>query len=267
MPNTKMQEGGFRDFFNYHKWIYVLLIVVIWMLTDVLYSATKYQVPNERQVSIQVVSTTVDLESTLPLVAEHALAAGQEYDETLEEVVFYRIAYDPKNDMDGYGGEQYMLMLGVGEGDIYMVTKDLMHVLVNSGYVLPLEGYIEEGVLEPGDVDLESVTFHESTELDNYDPDATHVYAIPMVNMNDMLQSGINYDNREAYMVIMAFSANPETSACVMSDIIAQLTGPLPDWAVDTTAEDDSGLNAFDSALQDAGFATPAPETEQSEAE
>lgn len=258
MPNTK-NKGGFKDFFNYHKWTYVVIIACVWLVSDVLYSATKYQVPDERQVSIQIVSTSVDLESTLPLVAEHALATGQEYDPSLEEVVFYRIAYDPANDMDGYGGEQYMLMLGVGEGDIYMVTKELMHVLVNEGFVVPLEGYIEQGILDPGNVELGSVTFHESDELDDYDPQATHVYAIPMTNMNNMLLSGINYDNRDSYMVIMSFSANPETSAYVMSDIIAQLTGDLPEWAAPVQQET-SGENAFESALQDAGFATPAPD-------
>ena len=259
MPNTKMRRDGLKDFFFYHKWIYLMLAIVVWMLSDILFSATEYRSPDERQVNIQVVSTSVHVEESLPLVAEIALKAGQEFDETLEEVVFYEIGYDPQSDTDGYGGQKYMLMLGVGEGDIYMVPEELMHSLVNSGYALPLEGYIEQGLINPGDVDLDSVTFRESPESDDYNPDARHVYAIPMVNMNEMLYSNINYDNRNAYMVLMAFSKNPDTSAFVMGNLIEQLTGPLPEWLA-ATEEDAAAGNAFDSALQEAGFATAAPE-------
>lgn len=259
MPNTKIKKDSLKDFFFYHKWMYIMLAVVVCMLADILFSATEYRSPNERQVSIQVVSMTATVEGSLPLVAEIALAAGQEFDETLEEVVFYELGYDPHNDTDGYGGQKYMLMLGVGEGDIYMVSEELMHSMVNNGYALPLEGYIEQGILDPGDVDLESVTFRESPEIDDYDPEARHIYAIPMVNMNEMLYSNINFDNRNSYMVLMGFSKNPETSAFVMSNLIEQLTGPLPEWITPAANDSVDPADAFDSVLQDAGFATPAP--------
>lgn len=261
MPNTKIQKNQLKDFFFYHKWTYIMLAVAIVMVADILYSSTEYRSPNERQVSIQVVSTTADVFEALPQAAEIALQAGQEFDETLEEVVFMDIGYNPDNDTDGYGGQKYMLMLGVGEGDIYMVPEQLMHSLVNNGYALPLEGYIEQGILNPGDVNLDSVTFHESSEIEDYDPQARHVYAIPMVNMNRMLEEDINYDNRNAYMVLMAFSKNPETSAFVMSNLIEQFTAPLPEWAIPKEPSDSTdSSNIFDSTLQDAGFATSAPE-------
>lgn len=261
MPNTTFKKEHLRDFVSYHKWVYVLITVCVWMLTDVLYSATEYKPPEERQVYFQIVTPTVRLEERLPQLEAEALAAGQEFDPTLEEVVFQRINYDPENDLDGYGGEQYMLMLGVAAGDIYMVTEDMLHVLVNEGYVLPLEGYIEQGILNPGDVDLASVTFRESPELDNYDPDAQHVYAIPTVNMNAMLYPDINVDNREMYMALMAFSGNPDTSAFVMNYVINALTEELPEWITPLLPPEEAtdDQNAFDSALQGAGYATPAP--------
>jgi len=262
MPKTGIKKDQIRDFFSYHKFIYLLLAVCIYMLADVLYSATEYRSPNERQVYFQVVSPYVELEGRLEELETETLEALKEIDPTLEEVIFQRIAYDPANDMDGYGGQQYMLMLGVAEGDIYIVPEEPMHVLVNEGYLLPLEGYIEQGILDPGDVDLESVTFGESPELEDYDPNAKHVYAIPMVNMNRMMQPDINVDNRQMYMVLMSFSMNPDTCAYAMDNVIEQLTDEMPDWVEPLPTVSPDGANAFDSALQEAGFATPAP-TEQ----
>lgn len=260
MPNTKISKGDIKNFLSYSKWIYIVIAVVIWMLADILYAATEYQTPNERQVCFQLVSSYAETEMALPTVAEKALVAGQAYDETLEEVVFYHIGYDPDDTSDAYGSQKYLLMLAVGEGDIYMVERSLMEQLVDEGYCLPLEGYIATGLLDPGDVDLESVTYHESPELDTYDPNATHVYGIPMKNMNAMLEEDISFDNRERYMVLMGFSANPDTSVAVMNDVIAQLTAQLPDWAVAAAErQTDEGTNAFDSALMEAGLATPAP--------
>lgn len=259
MPKTNVAKGTLKDFFSYHKWRYLLLALVVFILADVLYSATEYQSPNSRQVYFQIVSPYVEMEGRLIDIERSALEAGQEFDPTLEEVVFRRISYDPENDMDGYGGQQYMLMLGVAEGDIYILPEALMRVLVNEGYLLPLEGYIEQGILDPGDVDLESVTFGESEELDEYDPNAKHVYAIPMVNMNSMLLPDINVDNRKMYMVLMCFTENAETCAYVMSDVIDRLTAPLPAWAAPLPTPLPEGQNPFDNALQDAGFATAAP--------
>ncbi len=260
MPKTRIAKGDWKDFFAYNKWMYLLIAVLAWMGTDILFSSTEYRAPDEKQVAFQVVGQGVNVESRLAEVAQEALAAGQAFDETLEEVVFYSLEYDPDNDSDGYGGQKYMVMLGVGEGDIWVVKRSLMRSLVSQGYALPLEGYIATGVIDPGDVDLESVTFHESEEAEDYDPDATHVYAIPTVNMNAMLEADINFNNLDAYMVLMVFSGNPDTSAVVMNDVIRQLTAPLPEWAegLSSTPADSDG-SVFESALQEAGYATPAP--------
>ena len=259
MPKTRIAKGDWKDFFAYNKWMYILIAVIAWMGADILFSSTEYHSPDEREVSFQLVAQGVDVESRLPQVAQEALAAGQAFDETLEEVIFYSLEYNPDNDSDGYGGQKYMVMLGVGEGDIYVVKRSLMNSLVAQGYALPLEGYIATGLLDPGDVDLSSVTFHENEEMEDYDPDATHVYAIPTVNLNAMLEPEINFDNRDAYMVLMAFSGNPDTSVAVMNDVIRQLTAPLPAWAEDLSSGRTDDGSVFEDALQGAGYATPAP--------
>ncbi len=260
MPKTRIAKGDWKDFLSYNKWMYILIAIIAWMGADILFSSTEYRSPDERQVAFQMVAQGVNVESRLPEVGKEALAAGQAFDETLEEVVFYALEYNPDNDSDGYGGQKYMLMLGVGEGDIYVVKRSLMRSLVSQGYALPLEGYIATGLLDPGDVDLEAVTFPEPETVDDYDPNVSHVYAIPAVNCNAMLEPDINYDNRDAYFVLLGFSGNPDTSVAVLNDVIRQLTAPLPEWAENLSAgkvSDDGSV--FESALQNAGYATPAP--------
>ena len=259
MPKTGIKKENLRDFFSYHKMIYVLLTICVWILADLLYNATQYQVPNEKQVHFMLVSTTAETEGMLRELEVSALADGQEFDPTLEEVFFQRIAFDPNNDMDGTGGQQYMVMLGVGEGDIYRLPEDLMLVLVKEGYALPLEGYIESGILDPGDVDLSKVTFGEPEDLEDYDPTAKHIYAIPMANLYRMMLPDINVDNRAMYMVLMVYSENPDTSAYVMDYVIEQLTYELPEGVVPAVTPVPEGYNPFDDALEGAGFATAAP--------
>lgn len=259
MPNTKMKKDDWKNFFHYSKWIYLILIVCVFVVTDIIFSATRYTTPPEKEVNFQIVTGFVDTDGGLMQVAEHALAVGQEADPELESVVFYNLGYDPKDTTDAYGIQKYQLMLGVAEGDVYILQRELMGPLVNSGYLLPLEGYIEQGILDPGDVDLKSVTFHESEELDDYDPNAMHVYAIPMTNLYRMMEDDIKLDNRQFYMVLMGFSTNPDTSAVVMNDVIAQLTAEKPQWLVEyealqaeQAAEEETTV--FDEVLEDAGF-------------
>lgn len=259
MPDTRVSKAKFKNFVFYSKWMFIAIAAVTLLVTDIIYTGTRYTPPDEREVSIQIVTGYVNTDDGLLRVAENALMAGIEFDPTLEAVTFQNIGYDPDNDTDGYGYQKYYVMLGVGEGDIYMVPKAIMNSLVRQGYVLPLEGYIEQGVINVGDMDLEPVTFHESEELENYDPEAMHVYAIPTDGLNAMMEDDIGMNNHGFYLVLMGFSGNPDTSAFVMNNIMEQLTAPEPEWyanymeALAAETEETTG-DVFEEALDEAGY-------------
>jgi hypothetical protein len=245
MPNTKLTRAALSNHFHYGKYIYAALILAAWMLTDLVYTATEYQSPNERKVDIQMVGAFSDVEK-LGEVARTALEAGQrheinidrlngvdvdgeEYEPPLEEVSFYSIDYDTENKEDPYGVQKYMVTVAAQQGDIYFVNRVLMEQLVNEGVAIPLEGYIEAGILEPGDRDLDAVTFSAPQSEEGGAPGDTHVYALRADTLYRLIDEGI-YDMRGTYMIITVFSANPETTAVVMQSIIDQLETEKPEW-------------------------------------
>jgi len=151
------------------------------------------------------------------------------YEPPLEEVTFFSIDYDTENEGDPYGVQKYMVTVAAQEGDIYFVNRKLMEQLVNEGVAIPLEGYIEAGILNPGDRDLSAVTFDAPSLEEDGAPGSAHVYALQADTLYRLIEEEI-YDTRGTYMVITTFSANPDTAAVVMQSIIDQLETEKPEW-------------------------------------
>jgi hypothetical protein len=245
MPNTKLTRAALSNHFHYGKYIYAALIIAALMITDLVYTATEYRSPNERKVDIEMVGTFTDVDK-LAEVAQIALKAGQrheidadringvdvdseEYEPPLEEVTFYSIDYDTENKDDPYGVQKYMVTVAAQEGDIFFVNRTLMEQLVNEGVAIPLDDYIEAGILRPGDRDLSAVTFKAPPSEESGAPGGAHVYALQADTLYRLIEEEI-YDMRGKYIVMTTFSANPETAAAVMQSIIDQLETEKPEW-------------------------------------
>lgn len=241
MPNTRINKQNWRNHFQYAKWVYVLLAIVIFFGCDMIYTMTEYRPPNERKVDFEIVGSYADTE-TLQTISDGLLEQGQAFDPTLEEIGMYAIAYSGDAETDIYGAQKYMVMIAAQEGDIYMVNYDLMQQLVTQGAAQSLDEYISSGLLNVEGLDLSDCTFEEpAPDEETPSSGVKHVYALPAVNMNRMLDSDINYDNRDKYLVLMQYSANPETSAYVMNLLMEELTAPLPEGlAGDETAAQDA---------------------------
>lgn len=244
MPNTKLTKKRLNNHFHYSKWIYILIAVVSWVAIDLTFSITAYRAPADRKVDIEVVGSYVNIDGLLPF-AEAALSVGQAADPTLEEVNFYSIAYSGEDDM--YGIQKFVVMLGAQEGHIYIVGRSQLEQLVSSGAALPLEGYIESGALAASGLDLSEVTFAEPAEEEGQPEGPEHVYALPASGLNRMLEEDISYDNRDKYLVVMAYAPNPDTTVAVLNSLLEQLTAPLPDWAAELP--DEQALAAEQEAL------------------
>ena len=245
MPNTKLTKAALSNHFHYGKFIYAALIIAAWMLTDLVYTATEYRPPNERKVVIEMVGAYSNVDKLVE-VARIALEAGQRYETDvdrangvdvdakayeppLEEVSFFSIDYDTENEGDPYGVQKYMVTIAAQEGDIYFVNRKLMEQLVNEGVAIPLEGYIDAGILKPGGRDLSAVTFNAPSFEEGGAPGSARVYALQADTLYRLIEEEI-YDTRGTYMVITTFSANPDTTAVVMQSIIDQLETEKPEW-------------------------------------
>ena len=238
MPSTKYTRAELKNQLTYGKWVYFAVALVAIGLAEILYTATAYHAPNARRVDVELSGGYADTAS-YELYTPALLAAGQayerardeaagidtsaaEYDVPLQEVEIYNINYTGANDteQDYYSGQKFMVMMAAQEGDLFFVNRLQLEALVEEGGILPLDEYIEAGLLIPGDRDLSAVTFDEPAP-DEKTPASgdTHVYALQADTMTGLINA-FSYDVREKYMVIMAYSQNPDTVAVVMQTMI-----------------------------------------------
>ena len=236
MPNTELTKEKLSVHFHYSKWIYLAIVVVAAILGNIAYLATVYTAPNARRVDIELIGSFIDLGSDEE-IAEHLLAVGQDwererdaglgidtsagnYEPALQEVQFMKFTYDSEafTEKDYYASQKFMVMVASQEGDIYVVSRPLMAQMAEENLLVPLDPYIESGLIVPGDYSLGSVTFDEVDD-DGVMTGEQHVYALPADSLMGMIGQ-LGYDPRGKYLVIMSYSQNQDTAAAVMREMM-----------------------------------------------
>jgi len=242
MPNTKLNKARLKNHYHYGKSIYICIIIVAIMLADVVFTVTTYRSPGNRSVDIELVGVYADVEKAEPY-AQVALEAGQayerardeaagidvnaeDYEPALEQVQFLSLMYDMTSEDAYYDQQRYMVSLAANEGDIFIVERPMMNDLIKQGLAVDLTPYIESGMLTPGDRDLSRVTYPESVEDDQPATGKECIYALQTDSMAG-LWNYLQYDFRDRYMVVMAYSDNIDTTVAVMQSMIEQFEVPL----------------------------------------
>ena len=223
MPNTKITREKFVNHMSYGKWVYVLIIVLVWFGVDLLYTVTEYHPPAERRVDIYLMGNYVDIEPLKELEAK-ALAYGQTFDETLEEVNFYDLVFTGED--DPYTPQKLMVLMAAHEGNVYFLNRDYTEQLVRQEVALPLDEYIASGTISPGDRNLGKVTYDEpAPSEDEPSSGLRYVYALqtdPMTRMMDA--DSLSFDVRDKYMVVTSYTKNVDTTVRVLQFLMDELT-------------------------------------------
>lgn len=218
MPNTKITLQKWKDHYSYAKKVYIIGALIAAGVASLIFSVTRYVPPNERAVIVQLVDTYADtakMEEDIPAL----LAAGQEYDASLEEIQFLNISYTGD---DNYEGSQvYTVQVYAGENDIYFQNDVLTQRMVNEGYAVPLEylnGFDEFNEKYSDCVVWQSIQVEEGEEKDpdlDYDE---HAYFVDVSSLLGINQRGA-YDVRGKYALICISSMNQDTSFAVLTDM------------------------------------------------
>ena len=222
MPNTRITLQKWKDHYSYAKKVYIIGALIAAGVASLIFSVTRYVAPNERAVIIQMVDTyadTVKMDGDIPSL----LAAGQEYDASLEEVSFLTISYTGD---DNYEGSQvYTVQVYAGENDIYFQNDVLTQRMVNEGYAVALEEM--EGFEEFNEKYSEYVIWQaieKDEEEPNPDLDYTeHAYCLDISSLLGINQRGA-YDVREKYALICISSENPNTCFRVLTEMFDMFT-------------------------------------------
>lgn len=238
MPNTKLTREKLKIHFHYSRMAYLIVIALTVMAGNLLYSMTEYRAPNERRIDVELVGNYAETSTDACQQAKaQMLLAGQEaerqadaaagidvtapdYECALEEVEIFSIEYDENSSSEDsyYSIQKYMVTLAAQEGDIYVISRSQLIELIEQNAVVPLDDYIEQGVLDPGDRELGKVTF------DEYDDDGQatgerHIYALQADTLTG-LSTSMYYNPTGKYLAIMQFSKNQDTAVAVMQEMI-----------------------------------------------
>jgi len=239
MPNTKMTKDRMKNHWHYSKMIYVAVVIIAAMLADLLFTVTVYHAPNERRVDIHLISHYINFEADTSPATEEMLAVGkayeierdraagidvdaEDYEAPLQEVTVVGMMYDENSEDSYYQQQKYSLTLAAQEGDIFILSREMMNGLAEQGYLTDLTPYIESGMLNPGE--MKRAMYYEYTDPYEEPSDRKCVYGLATDELTGMYRS-LGVDYREKYMVILSYCANPDTAASIMQWMIDEYVG------------------------------------------
>lgn len=143
MPDTKLTLSNLREHLRKCLAAYLAVIVAAVALTELIWTVTRPQIPDDRAVLIYLTAQHTNAEA-LDAVAEDVLNRCKADFPELEKVEFQGLLFlDPEENYTGL--MLLMTRLSTGEGDAFIANQSAMDALVNAGACLPLDSYLEAG--------------------------------------------------------------------------------------------------------------------------
>lgn len=146
MPITKKR---IRNHFTYAWWQYALLVALAVFGWNLLYTTTRYRSPESLKVEWYAEGFVLpDAEKSVDALMEEL---HRDLFPDMEEVTFVPFGYD-----ETYGDMQIMVWATAGQGDVYLLTLERFRNLAQSGALVDLQPYLENGALDAEGVDLKN---------------------------------------------------------------------------------------------------------------
>ena len=221
MPDTKLNWANLREHLRKNLLIYIVVVAVALVLTNLLWMTTAPRVPEEAQVLIYLAGPYSN-PTALDAVAADMLTRGQEYDGTLQAVEFQSLLYaDPEQDYTGV--MLLMTRLATGEGDAFLADINAMQALENSGALLGLDDYYAAGWM--ADSGLEP--YYSTWEDEETGQSVTQLTGFRIDSL-DFLRDSEAFENRGAFLTVAANSTNVETTMRALSIMVEDLKKAVP---------------------------------------
>ena len=199
--STPVNKQTLKHHFDYYKWKYILMIVIVVAACSLLYTVTRPQAPDHARITMYVQSDTTSeglMHAFLDPVWEEAVP-----DE--EELNLWTIS---KNDHDT-ALQQLFTYVYSNEGDIYILSNRYFRQYAATGTFVPLETLIDDGRLNVDGLDVRAGWADLVLERDENDvPTQTesHLYGIPMKELYGFLEMQVYGD--DLYLCIAVDNGN-----------------------------------------------------------
>lgn len=236
MINTRWNWEDIKQHFAYTWWAYVLVAVLMLFGWQMAYHATEYEPPADKKLQITIagdyVSTTV--------LEYYQQRAAEEFPE-MERITVDNIPLDFTGEGDYSGYTKLQVVIACGEGDVYLLDREMLGIYGNMGAFEPLDDLVTaEGALEGmfTEEEIERGTFV-AEDGDGQE----HVYALPADRLYGLVSQGV--DTSGLYLTITSYSGNPEYARKALIWLCEQTQEDPPAWMNDLEElEDELGKNA-----------------------
>ena len=213
MPETKLTWARLKEHLRKTLWIYIVGCLVLILLSDIVFTATRPRTPEEQVVKFYVADAYVD-SASFDETAQSILETVQAEDETLLEVVFEGVNFsDPESDY--YGTMVLMVRMAAGDGDVYLANEAAYNYISNSEAMLPLDEYLDAGWLSQYSLEYATYTNPETGE--------TYINAVSLDTMDGLHELGFN--NKGAYLGLAANTTNLESTMKAVEALLALMAG------------------------------------------
>lgn len=208
---TPFSKARLRTHVTYNSWKYLVVILASIFGWNILYTMTAYKSPEHLRIDtyIQGAATSDDT------VAAFYKPIWEKYVPDMETIT--NVILTGTSD-DYYSNMQLSVYIMAGEGDIYMLTTQDFKKYAAQGAFIDLSHYIEEGLLQIGDMDL-SAGYVATVDDEGLPTGDTQLFGIPAYTL-DGFKSGMNVNNDNLIMGVTAFSHNEENTIKFLNGLI-----------------------------------------------
>ena len=215
MPDTKFSFRALREHIRKYFWIYIVGIALCLVLSSLLWTSTRPQIPNEQTVTIYLADSYSNYVPLEP-IARDMLERTRAFDDTLQQVEFLNLMY---SDEDYTSVMLLMTRLAVGEGDAFLASQSAMDQLSHSQALEPLDEYVSGGWLAKYDLEPYYVT------LQNEETGESLTYLAGLrLDSVDALASLGAFNNEGAFLCVVSNGGNVETTMKALEYMMEDLT-------------------------------------------
>lgn len=231
MIRTKMSWDNLRLHFSYMWWAYAVMAAVLIFVWSMWYHTTEYEPPADKKLQFTIVGDYVS-QSVLDFYKEKA----QEEFPELEKITVDNITLDFTGEGDYSGYQKLQVVIAVGEGDVYLMNDELMHIYGDMAAFAPLDDLVAEGGPLYGMFTEEELARGTFLATDSEDG-LPHLYALPTDRLYGLLEQGV--DTFGKYVMVTSYSGNPEYARKALIWLCEQTNEEPPAWIEDLRGLED----------------------------
>lgn len=222
-----IRQGSLQNHLRYHFWVYVLIAGLSFLLWGLVYTQTSYRPPQDKRIDLYIQGGAAQSET----VNEYLRPIWEETVPEMEAVQAVMLL-SPGGQNDYYATTQLTVYLSAAEGDIYILTSEDFKRLASQGVFVNLSDYIDNGLLDLGDLDLSAGRVAQ-VQIDAQGQakytGTTGLYGIPAKELYGFAKD-LMIDNRDLVMAIALNSGNEENAVRFLEGLVRHTLAPKPDF-------------------------------------